>query len=116
VSRSIGEAKYCVLTSTTGELMWFVHLLKSIGYCVHPPTLYSDNICAIHLAKNPMFHHRTKHIKIDVHFINELVASGVLSLAYIPGSDQITNIFTKSLCATKFILNHGKLCLSPAPP
>jgi histone deacetylase 1/2 len=68
------------------------------------------------MAKNPMFHHRIKHIEIDVHFVHEWVASGVLSLVYIPGSDQIADIFTKFLCATKFIPNHGKLCLSPGPP
>jgi len=116
VSRSTTEAKYCVLALTTSELMWFVHLLKNIGYCVPPSTLYSDNISSIHMAKNPMFHHRIKHIKIDVHFVHEWVACGVLSLVYIPGSDQIADIFTKFLCAIKFIPNHGKLCLSPAPP
>lgn len=92
-----------------------MHLLKNIGYCV-PPALYYDNISAIHMAKNPVFHHCTKHIKIDVHFVCERVASGVLSLTHIPGSDQIADIFTKSLYATKFIPNRGKLCLGTTLP
>jgi hypothetical protein len=71
---------------------------------------------AIHMAKNSVFHHRTKHIKIDVHFFRERVASGAISLAYIPGSDQIMDIFTKSLCAATFALNRDKLYLGPAPP
>jgi hypothetical protein len=89
VSRSTAEAEYRALPSTTAELMWFVHLLKNIGHCVPPPKLYCDNISAIHMAKNPVFHHRTKHIEIDVHFVKERVASGALSLAYIPGSNKL---------------------------
>ena len=64
MSRSTAEAKYRILASTTGELMWFVHLLKNIGYCVPPSTLYSENINAIHIAKNTMFHHRTNTSKL----------------------------------------------------
>jgi hypothetical protein len=116
VSRSTAEAEYRALASTTAELMWFVHLLNAIGHCVPSPQLYCDNISAIHMAKNPVFHHRTKHIEIDVHFVRERVASGALSLAYITGSDQIADIFTKSLCATTFALNRAKLCLGLAPP
>jgi hypothetical protein len=116
VSRSTAEAEYRALASTTAELMWFVHLLTTIGHCVPSPQLYCDNISAIHMAKNPVFHHRTKHIEIDVHFVRERVASGALSLAHIPGSDQIADIFTKSLCAATFTLNRAKLCPGPAPP
>lgn len=116
MSRSTTKAEYHALASTTTELIWFMHLLKNIGHCVPPPALYCDNISAIHMVKNPVFHHRTKHIKIDVHFIRERVASGVLSLTHIPGSDQIADIFIKSLYATKFIPNRGKLYLGPTLP
>ena len=73
--------------------MWFVHLLNNIGDSVPPLKLHCDNISAIHMDKNPVFHHRTKHIEIDVHFVRERVASGALSFAFIPGSDQIADIF-----------------------
>jgi hypothetical protein len=69
VSRSTTEAKYHELTSTTIELMWFMSLLKSIGYCPLSPKLYYDNISAINMAKNLVFHHCTKHIKINMHFV-----------------------------------------------
>ncbi|KAF5472656.1 hypothetical protein F2P56_009355 [Juglans regia] len=76
VSRSTAEAEYRALASTTAELMWFMHLPKSIGYLILAPTLYCDNISAINMAKNPIFHHRTKHIEIDIHFVREQVARG----------------------------------------
>lgn len=116
VSRSTAEVEYRALASITAKLMWFVHLLKNIGFSIPPLKLYCDNISAIHMAKNPVFHQRTKHIEIDVHFVRERVASGALSLVFIPGSEQVADIFTKSLCAPNFVLNRDKLCIGPAPP
>lgn len=79
MSRSIAEAKYHALASTIAKLMRFVHLLKNIGHCVPPPKLYCDNISAIHMDKNLVFHHCTKYIEIDGHFVQERIASGALS-------------------------------------
>ena len=69
VSRFMTEAEYRALASTTAELMCFMNLLKSIGYCLPPPKLYCDNISAIIMANNLVCHHRTKHIELDVHFV-----------------------------------------------
>jgi histone deacetylase 1/2 len=116
VSRSTAEAEYRALASTTAELMWFMNLLQSIGYCLPPPKLYCDNISAVTMAKNPVFHHRTKHIEIDVHFVRERVASGDLLLEHVAGPDQIADIFTKSLCSAKFVPNRDKLFIGSLPP
>jgi len=116
MSRSTAEAEYRALASTTAELMWFIHLLKSIGYLLPAPTLCCDNLSAINMAENPVFHHRTKHIEIDVHFVREQVARGSLSLQHISGPAQIADIFTKPLCAAKFLPNRTKLFIGPIPP
>lgn len=58
------------------------------------PILHCDNTSTVNIAKNLVFHHRTKHIEIDVHFVREQVARGVIKLAPISGDDQIANIFT----------------------
>jgi len=99
VSRSTAEAEHRALASTTTELIWFTNLLKSIGYCLPPLKLYCDNISAITMAKNPVFHHRTKHIEIDVHFVRERVASGAFLLEHVAGTSQIADILTKPLCS-----------------
>lgn len=51
------------------------------------------------IAKDAMFHHMTKHIKIDVHFVREQVAQRVKQLAYVPTQELVADIFTKSLCS-----------------
>ena len=40
-----------------------------------PTTIYCDNLNSIQLAKNPVFHARTKHIEVHYHFVCERVLS-----------------------------------------
>jgi hypothetical protein len=38
--------------------------------------VYCDNVSAVYMIVNPVRHRRTKHIKIDIHFVSEKVALG----------------------------------------
>lgn len=49
-----------------------------------------------------MFHSRTKHIEIDVHFVREQVASKSLKVQYVPTQHQIVDILTKPLPIARF--------------
>ena len=60
-------------------------------------TLVCDNQAALHIASNPVFHERTKHIEVDYHFIREKIASGCMTISFVNSSNQLANIFTKSL-------------------
>ena len=61
-----------------------------------------DNQGAINLAKNLMYHKRSKHI-IDVkyHFIRSEVRTGSIVLAYIPTDENVADIFTKPVSKVK---------------
>ena len=116
MSHSTTEAKYHALASTITELVWFIHLLKIIGYLIPAAILYCNNLSAINIAKNHVFHHHIKHIEIDVHFVREQVVHGIVSLQHISGPNQIVDIFTKTLYAAKFLPNRSKLFISPILP
>ncbi|MCO5611913.1 hypothetical protein L7F22_066172 [Adiantum nelumboides] len=65
-------------------------------------TIYCDNISSIMLAKNPVYHARTKHIEVHYHFIREKVLAGEIDLVYVKTNDQVADIFTKALGKEKF--------------
>lgn len=41
---------------------------------------FCDNNSAIKLALNPIFHEKTKHFEVDVHFVRDRVSKGILKL------------------------------------
>ena len=70
VSHSSAESEYRGLAIATAELVWTQALLTELCIPIDQvPTLYYDNVSASYMTKNPVFHSRTKHIEIDLHFI-----------------------------------------------
>uniref|UniRef100_A0A2N9EXT0 Uncharacterized protein n=1 Tax=Fagus sylvatica TaxID=28930 RepID=A0A2N9EXT0_FAGSY len=54
VSRSSTEAEYRAMASTAAELTWLSFILRDIGiYQAQPPTLFCDNLSALHMSVNP---------------------------------------------------------------
>jgi hypothetical protein len=64
---------------------------------VHP--FYCDNISAVYLSTNPVQYQRTKHVKIDLHFVREKVAIGQVHVLM---TSQFADIFTKGLPSSMF--------------
>ena len=61
----------------TCELIWIKQLLKELKFGdTKEMELVCDNEAALHIASNPVFHERTKHIEIDCHFVREKLLSG----------------------------------------
>ena len=62
-----------------------------------------------------MFHSRTKHIEIDLHFIRDKVLAGDLKILYVPSAEQIADIMTKPLNSPQFIYLRTKLNVHLCP-
>ncbi|GKB77589.1 ribonuclease H-like domain-containing protein [Tanacetum coccineum] len=52
---------------------------------------------AIKIAVNLVFHKRTKHLKIDLHFVREIFLNGVVKTVKVDSANQIADILTKGL-------------------
>lgn len=111
ISLSSSEAEYRALPTTTAELKWFSYLYCELGTSLHPSLMYCDNLSALHMSKNPIFHARTRYIETDYHFVSELQQRGFLYLRYFSTADQLVDLFTKSLSGPRLTLLLSKLQL-----
>lgn len=112
VSKSSAESEYRCMSYTGSELVWLIGLLRDLHIPVTLPIpLCCDNKAAQHLAANPVFHEKTKHLRIDCHFVRDLVQEGTLSTIHVPSNLQIADVFTKPLGAEHHFFLSCKLGL-----
>ncbi|KAJ9551410.1 hypothetical protein OSB04_015455 [Centaurea solstitialis] len=120
VSRSSAEAEYRALAYLTCELQWLKYLLTDLGVPHSEPfSVYCDNQVAVHIAENPVFHERTKHIELDCHTVREKLQSKLIVLCHLRSTDQLADIFTKPLGADQFqrlVHKLGVVDISPPMP
>ena len=96
-ARSSAEAECRAMASTASELIWLKQLLSDMKITPDGPMqMYCDNQAARHIASNPVFHERTKHIEVDCHFIREKVQTGEIETPFVRSHDQLADIFTKA--------------------
>ena len=78
------------------------NMLKDYGVSGEVQTLYCDNLNVISISKNPIQHSRTKHIDIRHHYIRNLVEDKIIDLSHVSTEDQLADIFTKELDASRY--------------
>jgi hypothetical protein len=97
VSCSSAEAEYRALAAATRELQWISYLLRDLSQpCIRQAVLYCDSQSAMHIAANPVFHERTKHLDIDCHIVRLKIQEGLMRLLPVPSASQVADIFTKA--------------------
>ncbi|KAI5341219.1 hypothetical protein L3X38_020493 [Prunus dulcis] len=103
VALSTVEAEYVSAAEATSQAIWLRFVLEDFGEeKTTATTVFCDNTSAIAMAKNPVFHQRSKHIKRKFHFIREAIQEEVIELLYCKGEEQIADIFTKALPKDRF--------------
>lgn len=115
VSRSSVESEYRALANLAAKVLWLTYLLKEIKFPLKiSPVLWTDSMSATALASNPVFHARSKHIELDVHFIWDHIFSKRLEVRHVPSSDQNADCLTKPLAHSRFqFLKHKLGVLKP---
>jgi hypothetical protein len=107
------EAEYAAASLAACQAIWTRRVLEDLHQIQEKPTvIHCDNIAAISMTKNPVFHERSKHIDILHHFIRDIVAEGKIAMKYCSTNVQVADGFTNALPYSKFIEFRSSLGVS----
>ena len=81
----------------------------------YAPTIWCDNLNATYLSVNLIIHARTKHVKVDHHFIRDMVSKKEIQIHFISYRDQLVDVFIKSFPTVSFTAFWFKLQIDPPP-
>ncbi|KAI5330224.1 hypothetical protein L3X38_029622 [Prunus dulcis] len=112
VSRSSTEAEYRALANASAEVAWIRQILADLHvFLSEPPLLFCDNMSALALSSNHVFHSRIKHLDVDFRFVRERIQRKDFLVQYIPTDDQVADILTKGLHSPIFVKHCRNLSL-----
>jgi hypothetical protein len=98
------EAEYIAASTASTQVLWLVRLLGDLlDRDTGVVELRVDNKSALALAKNPIFHERSKHIRVRYHFIRGCLEEGSFKARYINTKDQLADLLTEPLGRIKFL-------------
>jgi Reverse transcriptase (RNA-dependent DNA polymerase) len=113
-AQSTTEAEYIALWEGGQEIAWLRNLYRELGYSQSAPTIiYCDNTGAVAIAKNPLYHKRTKHIDTKYHWVREKVQAEIISAESCRTENQTADILTKPLAREKHVKHATEMGLVP---
>jgi hypothetical protein len=104
VALSSCGAEYIAASTISTQALWLVRLLSDLlDRDTEAVELRVDSKFALALAKNPVFHERSKHIWVRHHFIRGCLKEGSIKVGYINTKDQLADLLTKPLGMIRFL-------------
>ncbi|XP_051166009.1 uncharacterized protein LOC127284555 [Leptopilina boulardi] len=102
IALSSTEAEYMGLAEITKEAIYLRGFLLEFGFRgPEAVKISNDNMGALKLSENPVFHTRSKHIDVRHHFIQDSLKNGLIKINYLPTEAMVADILTKGLPVPK---------------
>ncbi|MCO5595029.1 hypothetical protein L7F22_049066 [Adiantum nelumboides] len=102
VTQSTTEAEYVAASEACKEAIWLGRLVTDLRIKEEPLMLHCDSQSAIQLARNPVYHSKTKHVDVKYHFIREMVENKQVQLVKVHTTDNLVDLLTKGLPGESF--------------
>uniref|UniRef100_A0A1Y1MVU2 Reverse transcriptase Ty1/copia-type domain-containing protein n=2 Tax=Photinus pyralis TaxID=7054 RepID=A0A1Y1MVU2_PHOPY len=104
VASSSTHAEYIALYESMCEFLWLQSLLRELSeeYLIYGREIvYCDNQGSIAIAENETITERSKHFVVKYNFVRECINNRMIKVEYIPSSENLADLFTKSLSGPK---------------
>lgn len=118
VTLSTTEAEFVAAAACSTQAVWMRRILDTLGYQGDEDEgtlIFCDNSSTIQLARNPVFHAKSKHIEVRFHFLRNLENDGVIHLVHCSTHDQIADVLNKPLKLESFRRMRERLGVCGAP-
>ena len=108
VALSSSEAEFYAASAAGCDVSHFRMILAQLGLEQKQPTIvFEDNWACIHLSRNSVLHHKSKHIDVRVYHLRDLCKAGVMNLLKIGTDDQVADALTKALPKPAFVAHRS---------
>jgi len=98
VAQSSTEAELMAANFTAKEAAHLRQLCEDFDtdFLDDPVVICEDNQGAIALSLNPVFHERSKHIRVKYFYVRDCVQEGEIILRYVRTTKQLADVLTKA--------------------
>ncbi|GKB90425.1 putative reverse transcriptase, RNA-dependent DNA polymerase, partial [Tanacetum coccineum] len=100
--KSIIGAEYVAAASCCRQVLWIQNQMLDYGYNFMNTKIFIDNESTICIVKNPVFHSKTKHIKIRHHFIRDSNEKKLIQMIKIYIDQNVADLLTKAFDVGRF--------------
>ncbi|GKA34879.1 putative ribonuclease H-like domain-containing protein [Tanacetum coccineum] len=111
-----GEAEYVAAANYCGQVLWIQNQMLDYGFNIMNTKIYIDNESTICIAKNLVFHSKTKHIEIRHHFIRDTYEKKLIQVLKIHTDDNVADLLTKAFDVSRLRATYGVELVSAAMP
>lgn len=103
VARSTAESEYKSASVTGQTVSGLRNLLADIGLAQPDASLIGgDNQATLAQLKSRLAGSKARHVKVDFHYVRELVQQKEIAFYYVPTADMVADIMTKALPIAQF--------------